>query len=59
MRYIFNLVRALLMSVPLAILWVLVYFTLFLGWNRAVADKFIFSWNSFVEDAGVELGGTE
>lgn len=56
MLYIFNLLRQLVFSIPLAVLWMLIYLFLILGWGLEVADKFIKHWDRFVDDAPFVLG---
>lgn len=40
----------LLWSLPLAVLWVLLFGIIFIGWGLSRADKFIIHWNNMVED---------
>lgn len=54
--YILTLLRQLLFSIPLAMLWMLTYLFLILGWGLPVADKFIAHWNRFVDDAPFVIG---
>lgn len=42
------------LSLPLAILLIVVYSILMLGWGLKIADKFLVSWNAFVNDNDVE-----
>lgn len=56
MMYILNTLRQLLFSIPLAILWMLMYLLLILGWGLPVADKFIVQWNRFVDDTPFTIG---
>lgn len=39
-----------LWGLPLAVLWVLMYLVVVLGWGLARADKFIIHWNNMVND---------
>lgn len=44
-----------LLSVPMATLWMLLYALTMIGWGVAAGDRFIMAWNQFVEDAPFKL----
>lgn len=57
MRYVLDAARQILFSIPMAVLWVLMFTVVTLGWGIESAGKFIKHWNNFVEDGSVEFGG--
>ena len=50
MKEMFNTVRGLLISIPLAATWVCMYILLMLGWGVEYGDKFMKHWNNMLED---------
>jgi len=44
-----------LLSVPMATLWMLLYAFVMLGWGVAAGDRFIMAWNQFVDNANFSL----
>lgn len=49
--YVLRAMWQIIMSVPAATLWMLLYALIILGWGIKKGDKFIMCWNQFVDDA--------
>lgn len=53
--YVFLCMWRVLLSLPAALLWMLLYGLIVLGWGIKAGDRFIVCWNSFVEEADFQL----
>jgi hypothetical protein len=52
--YVLNQLRQVLVSIPLAGIWLVMCGLMYLGWGIKGVDKFILGWNKTVEDIGRE-----
>jgi hypothetical protein len=41
---------AVVWSIPAAILWMLLYAVIFVGWGTKKSDDFVLCWNAFVDE---------
>lgn len=55
--YVFLTMLRVLLSLPLAILWIAMYLILMLGWGLKRADSFMLHWNKFVVEGDVDVEG--
>lgn len=53
--YVLLAMWRILLTIPMATLWMLLYAFVMLGWGVDKGDKFIMCWNQFVEDADFQL----